>query len=166
MKQTGVNTWMNKLLKGVLILMAGISPVVSPSYAQTGPNGIGWNPGPSRFMPQPSPWGKPWGSPWYGQESVSVPHTVSNGYNLNRGLTKVIACGYDAEGVWRVLPMLVSYDWNGVQYDVNVINAWNPWTRSWDKGVNSQAFNTAYYLNNIQYDFYTVLSFGTFYFNL
>lgn len=111
-----------------------------------------------------------WGSPWYmGQMynppvvPVSVPVTVAQ---PNQGLTKVIACGYDAQGVWRVFPMLVSYQWNGVQYNVNVLNAWNPWTDQWNKGIDESAYNTDYYLKNIQYDYYTVLPWGTFYFNL
>jgi len=84
----------------------------------------------------------------------------------NQGVIKVIANGYDATGVWQVLPLMVSYQYNGVQYEVNVLNAWNPWTDQWDKGVDVPAYNTNYVLRNITYDFYTVLSFGTFYFNL
>lgn len=94
-----------------------------------------------------------------------VSPSVSTNFQ-NQGLTKVIANGYDAMGVWRVLPLLVSYQYNGVQYDVNVINAWNPWTDQWDKGVDVPAYNTDYVLRNVTYDFYAVLSFGTFYFNL
>ena len=78
----------------------------------------------------------------------------------------MIANGYDAMGVWRVLPLVVSYQYNGVQYNVNVLNAWNPWTDQWDKGVDQQAFSTDYVLRNVTYDFYVPLSFGTFYFNL
>jgi len=65
-----------------------------------------------------------------------------------------------------VLPLVVSYRYNGVQYGVNVLNAWNPWTDSWDRGVDLPAYNTTYYLRNVEYDFYTVLPTGTFYFNL
>lgn len=78
----------------------------------------------------------------------------------------MMACGYDAMGVWRVLPLLVSYQYNGVQYNVTVINAWNPWVDQWDTNLNISAFNTNYILRGVTYDFYAVLSFGTFYFNL
>ena len=95
-----------------------------------------------------------------------VSPSVSVGNFQNQGLTKVIANGYDAQGVWRVLPLLVSYQYNGAQYDVNVINAWNPWTDKWDRGLDLPAYNTNYILRNVTYDYYTVLPFGTFYFNL
>ena len=84
----------------------------------------------------------------------------------NQGTIKVIACGYDATGVWRVLPLVVSYQYNGVQYAVNVLNAWNPWTDQWDTDVDVPAYNTDYQLRGNTYDFYTVLSTGTFYLNL
>lgn len=134
-----------------------VTPNVSPTYG-----GIGWNPGP----PPPTYWGSPWYDGWNYGPSVVVSPSVSNGNFQNQGTVKVIACGYDAQGVWRVLPMLVSYQYNGVQYNVNVLNAWNPWTDQWDKGIDVQAYNTSYYLRGIQYDFYVVLSYGTFYFNL
>lgn len=121
-------------------------------------NGIGWNPGPGG----PGGWGNPWGPGWN-----TAPSIIVNGPTLtNQGITKVVACGYDAQGIWRVLPLTVSYQYNGVQYDVNVLNAWNPWTDSWDKGVDEPAYNTDYILRGITYDYYTVLPTGTFYFNL
>lgn len=128
-----------------------------PGFGGPGP---AFNPGP------PPPY---WGSPWYSGYNpsptivVNTPVVVNN---TNQGIMKVIANGYDAMGVWRVLPLVVSYQYNGVQYDVNVLNAWNPWTDQWDKGVDVQAFNTDYVLRNMTYDFYVPLSFGTFYFNL
>ena len=69
-------------------------------------------------------------------------------------------------GVWRTIPLNVSYTYNGVQYDVTVINAWDPWSRTWDTGVDVQAVNTSYLLHGQTFDFYAVLSTGTFYFNL
>ena len=114
-----------------------------------------WNPG-----PPPGSWGGPWGGPWYNSPTVVV-----NNYP-NQGVTNVVACGYDAQGVWRTIPLHVSYTYNGVQYDVTVLNAWNPWTDMWDRGVDVPAYNTSYYLNGTTFDFYTVLSTGTYYFNL
>lgn len=122
------------------------------------PNGIGWNPGP----PPPSAWGNPWNSGW----NYSPTIVINNPAYSNQGVTKVIACGYDAMGVWRVLPLTVSYQFNGVDYDVNVLNAWNPWTDTWDRGVDLPAYNTSYILRGTTYDFYVVLPTGTFYFNL
>lgn len=127
-----------------------------------GPGGFGPGPGPIG----PSNWTSPWYQGWNQSPTVVVSPSVSIGNSLNQGITKVIACGYDARGIWRVLPMLVSYQYIGGQYSVNVLNAWNPWTDHWDRGIDQQAFNTVYYLRNNQYDFYTVLPFGTFYFNL
>lgn len=133
----------------------GFQPSMSPS------NGIGWNPGP----PAPSNWGSPWYEGWGYSPTVVMSPSVSN-LNQNQGITKVIACGYDAQGVWRVLPLLVSYQYTGAQYTVNVLNAWNPWTDTWNRGVDLPAYNTDYYLRGVDYGFYTVLPTGTFYFNL
>lgn len=123
-------------------------------------NGIGWNPGPA--APPPA-WGSPWGSGWNYPSTVVINNSPSI---PNQGVTKVIACGYDAQGIWRVLPLTVSYQYNGVQYNVNVLNAWNPWTDCWDRGVDLPAYNTSYILRGVTYDFYVVLPTGTFYFNL
>lgn len=124
-------------------------------------NGIGWNPGP----PPPSSWGGPWGNPgWYGSPTVIVNNSYPNWDN--QGTINIMACGYDAQGVWRTLPLHVAYTYNGVNYDVTVINAWNPWTDMWDRNVDQPAYNTSYYLNGTTFDFYTVLSTGTYYFNL
>lgn len=154
-------------------LMAGVStgfgqnslpaPGAGGSYQpNTGPGmGMGWT-----QTPPPPYWGSLWYDGWETSPSVVVSPTVNTGNFQNQGITKVIACGYDAQGVWRVLPLVVSYQYNGVQYSVNVLNAWNPWTESWDKGVDVPAYNTDYYLRNVEYSFYTVLSTGTFYFNL
>lgn len=84
----------------------------------------------------------------------------------NQGTTTVMACGYDAQGVWRTIPLRVSYVYNGAQYNVTVDSAWNPWTDMWNYGVDQPAYNTYYFLNGTYFDFYTNLSTGTFYFNL
>lgn len=116
---------------------------------------------PSNLRPA---WGSPWG-PAYGGWGPGM-GTASNPNWQNNGVMNVVACGYDAQGVWRVLPLRVSYSYNGIQYNVNVLNAWNPWTSSWDDDVDVPAMNTSYYLRGQNYNFYVVLSTGTFYFNL
>lgn len=111
-----------------------------------GNNGIGWNPGPAWSNPNPG-----WN---YGPSFV------------NQGTVNVVACGYDAQGIWRTLPLHVAYTYNGFSYDVTVLNAWNPWTNTWNVGVDMPAYNTSYYLKGQIYDFYAPLSTGTYYFNL
>ena len=132
-----------------------------PAGGGGGPVGPIGNPGP----PPPSYWGSPWYSGWGYSPTIVVSPSVSVNYQ-NQGTIKVIACGYDATGVWRVLPLVVSYQYVGAQYDVTVENAWNPWTDQWDTGLDVAAYNTNYVLRGNTYDFYTVLPFGTFYFNL
>lgn len=138
--------------------------------------GGGWGPGMGCMGPSWSPgYYNPgaWGSPWYdgyGNYGYNFSPTIvvqpSTQNFENQGTEKVIACGYDAEGVWRVLPMYVSYTYNGVQYDVNVLNTWNPWTDKWDDNVDEQAYNCNHKLRGVTYKFYTNLPTGTFYFNL
>lgn len=122
-----------------------------------GPGMIG-NPGP----PPPPAWGNPWGPGW-----SSSPTIVINSPSwVNRGTVNVMACGYDAQGVWQTIPLHVVYIFNGVDYDVTVINAWNPWTQSWMRNIDQPAYNTSYYLHGVTYDFYAPLPTGTYYFNL
>ena len=140
----------------------GYSPNIGGGMGMGPGMGMGWNPGP----PPPDYWGSPWYSGWDYSPTIVVSPSISTGNFTDQGTTKVIACGYDAQGVWRVLPLVVSYQYNGAQYVVNVLNAWNPWTDSWDKGVDQPAYNTSYSLRGTTYDYYTVLSTGTYYFNL
>ncbi len=128
-------------------------------HSMAPPNGIGWNPG-SSFQGN---WGSPWNSGWNSGSTIVVNQSP---VIPEQGVTRVVACGYDAQGIWRVLPLTVSYQYNGIQYVVNVLNAWNPWTDMWDRGVDAPAYNTDYYLRGVEYSFYTVLPTGTFYFNL
>lgn len=131
-----------------------------PNPPVGGPNGLGWNPGPANpaFGGPMNSWYNGWNSP----SAVVNPVVV----NPNQGVEKVIACGYDAQGNWVILPLVVSYQYNGVQYNVTVLNAWNPWTDMWDRGVDMPAYNTSYYSRGITYNFYAPLSTGTYYFNL
>lgn len=145
------------------------APGSGGSFNPAPANGIGWNPGPRPGMGNPGP--PPpsgWGSPWYSPSSIVVNANFGSGESdwQNGGNMTVIACGYDAQGVWRSLPLYVSYQWNGVQYDVTVINAWDPWTDMWNQGVDMPAYNTSYYINGVTYNFYAPLSTGTYYFNL
>ncbi len=128
--------------------------------APIGPaNGLGWNPGPGPG------WNNGWGPGWNNWYS-NPPVVVNVSPNPNQGVEKVIACGYDAQGIWRVIPLKVAYTYNGVQYNVTVLSAWNPWTQMWNTGVDQTAYNTYYYLRGVYYNFYAPLSTGTYYFNL
>ena len=84
----------------------------------------------------------------------------------NMGEMTVIACGYDDMGIWRTFPLHIKYRYNGLQYDVTILSAWNPWNNVWDNNLNLPAVNTYFTQANQEYDFYVVLSTGTFYFNL
>lgn len=148
-------------------------------------NGIGWNPGPGAtsapapgsgggYNPGPGgpggpgwngpAWGGPWGPGWNSTPSVIVNLGTPN--IANSGVTNVVGVGYDAQGVWRTVPMRVAYNYNGAFYNVTVLNAWNPWTDMWNRGVDQPAYNTSYLLRGQTYNFYAPLSTGTYYFNL
>lgn len=157
----------------VMVLLLTASPAFSQNSAPApgrpggGFGGMSSAPAPGRPAPPPSyggpvfgpAWGSPWNSGWGG------PVAYSPGWN-NQGYLTVTACGYDAQGVWRVIPLYVNYVYNGVQYNVTVVNAYNPWTDSWDTNVDMPAYNTDYYINGQNFDFYAPLSTGTYYFNL
>ena len=140
--------------------VGGPGPVIGGS----GLNGPALNnPGPP---PGPGPVATPPPAPVPGPGLFVPINTVGNPNWQNSGVINVVACGYDAQGVWRTIPLRVAYTYNGAQYDVNVLAAWNPWTDSWNQDVDVPAFNTTYFLNGVTYNFYTNLSTGTFYFNL
>ena len=82
------------------------------------------------------------------------------------GKVNVVGVGYDDEGVWRTVPMSVEYNYNGTRYSATVLTAWDPWTDSWNTNLDVPAINTSYILNGQSYEFYVVLSTGTYYFNL
>ena len=139
------------------------APGSGGSFNPAPPNGIGWNPGP----PAPSNWGAPWSPGWNSYNGpIVVNSPLSSPDWQDSGVTTVVACGYDAMGVWRTIPLHVSYVYNGIQYNVTVINAWDPWTQSWNLGVDVPAVNTSYYMRGTTFNFYVVLSTGTYYFNL
>lgn len=126
------------------------------------------NVGPGPMGPGPAAPGPAWGGPWGGgwSSSPSVVLNINPVVPGNSGVTNVVGVGYDAQGIWRTIPMTVSYNYVGAQYNVTVLNAWNPWTDFWNRGVDQPAYNTSYLLRGTVYNFYTVLSTGTYYFNL
>lgn len=162
------------LLASALISAAGLFaqnslPAPGGSIGNNGGNSL---PAPGGSAPGMGPGGfggGNWGSPWGPPPPPSNPSWSPNAFGSNwqnGGNLTVMACGYDAQGVWRVLPLRVNYNYNGIQYNVEVINAWNPWTDTWNYQVDVPAVNTSYYLRGNNYNFYVVLSTGTYYFNL
>lgn len=135
------------------------APGAGGGFQPSGPafGGPGWN-GPA--------WGGPWGGGWQASPPVVVNVNPGVFTGMNNGVCNVVGVGYDAQGIWRTVPMRVAYSWNGAQYNVMVLNAWNPWTDMWNRGIDTQAYNTTYYLHGNTYNFYTILPTGTFYFNL
>lgn len=85
---------------------------------------------------------------------------------MNSGTLNVMATGYDSQGVMTQIPLFISYNYNGVNYNVMVLNAWNPYTQMWNSGIDVPANQTSYFLNGFSYNYYAVLPSGTFYFNL
>ena len=141
-----------------------------PAPGSPAGGGPGWGGGNSLPAPGNSgpSWGGGWG-PWGPAYSPTWGIGMSPYYGpnwQNTGTATVMACGYDAQGVWRVMPLKVAYYYNGLQYQVTVLSAWDPWTDAWDYNVDVPAVNTSYYLRGNDYDFYAVLSTGTYYFNL
>ena len=145
----------------------GPGPVINAPGAPDNPGGPGGPMGPGGPGGPEGP-GMPPGGP--GGPGPFAPMFAGPAFNSpdwqNQGTITVMACGTDAQGVWRTIPLRVSYTYNGAQYDVTVNSAWNPWTDTWDYGVDVPAFSTDYFLNGRTYDFYVNLSTGTFYFNL
>ena len=109
-------------------------------------------------------WGSPWNSGWNSEPTIVVNQSP---VIPEQGVTRVVACGYDAQGIWRVLPLTVSYQYNGVPIrGQRIERPESPEWDMWDRGVDAPAYNTDYYLRGVEYSFYTVLPTGTFYFNL
>ncbi len=132
-----------------------------------GAPGFGGGPGPGfGGGPGPGPGGPAWGSPW-GPGSPGMWSPAPAAPAFQTGTTNVIAAGYDSYGRWRNLPLTVSYNYNGAFYDVEVINAWNPWADMWNENVDVTAYRTLYRgPYGTMYHFYAPLPTGTYYFNL
>lgn len=84
----------------------------------------------------------------------------------NQGNLNVMATGYDSEGVLQQIPLYISYFFNGVNYNVTVLNSWNPYSQMWNSGVDIPASQTSYFLNGFNYNYEVILPSGTYYFNL
>lgn len=137
-----------------------------PPTAQTPPP-----PGMPGNVPPPLPEGAPlppaqtpppppgWGAPGY----LATPPSADW---MNQGTINVMATGYDTESVLVQIPLVVSYAYNGVNYDVTVLNSWSPYTQNWIIGVDTPAYQTSYFFNGFTYNYYVNLPTGTFYFNL
>ena len=144
---------------------AGLGQTPPPPGGDMG-NGPAPAPGSEIYNPGPPP---PSPAPLIGNGPAAplvVETPLSNPDWQNQGTMTVIACGYDAQSVWRTIPLRISYVYDGAQYNVTVDSAWNPWTDCWNYGIDVPAFSTYYFLNGNYYNYYTNLSTGTFYFNL
>lgn len=142
------------ILSVAFMLLTGLSAVSQPLPPP--PPGPGMPPPGGPVAPPPPPPG--WGGP--GFLAAQPVNTMS------QGTINVMATGYDTESVLVQIPLVVSYAYNGAYYDVTVLNAWSPFTQSWNIGVDEPAYQTDYYFNGFTYNYYVNLSSGTFYFNL
>lgn len=133
-----------------------------PPMVQNGP----LPPPPSQPLPQgplppaPNPQTPPG---WSARGYLTVPPSADW---MNQGNINVMATGYDSEGVLMQIPLFVSYNYNGVNYNVMVLNSWNPYTQTWDNQVDIPANSTDYYFNGFKYNYFAALPVGNFYFNL
>lgn len=143
-----------------------LPPTAGPQSSLTGEQQLMPNQGTPWEQPGPPPVNQPSMGPGWMSPNTVMQSAFPNQNNEQSGTVNVMACGYDAQGIWRVMPLRVTYQWNGAQYQVTVLNAWNPWSDTWNMGVDLPAYNTNYILRGTTFDFYTVLSTGTFYFNL
>ena len=116
-------------------------------------------PPPGQVPPGQTPPPPGWASPGI----LSAP-PIDN--TFNSGTMNVMATGYDSQGVMKQIPLFISYNYNGVNYNVTVLNSWNPYTQMWTSNVDTPAYQTSYFLNGFTYNYYAVLPTGTFYFNL
>lgn len=147
------------ILKSFLImsaLIAGSTSIYSQAPFPQGPGPVtSINGQPIGSVPPPAPWGGP--------GTLSTPPTADW---MNQGTMNVMATGYDAQGVLRQIPLHICYNFNGVNYNVMVLNAWDPFTQMWNMGVDQPAYSTSYFFNGFTYNWYAPLAIGTFYFNL
>ena len=161
------------LIKSGVLLFTALMLGASVLNAQPAtPPGVPVPPPPAPQAPPPGPYQTP--PPPPGPQPTPPPGWGSQGYLsnppagdwMNEGNLNVMATGYDSESVLVQIPLYVSYSFNGVQYDVTVLNSWNPYTQMWNEGVDTPAYNTSYYFNGFTYNYYVVLPSGTYYFNL
>ena len=134
------------------------------------PGGPGLNPPPGAPAPPPPPAGQPIGAPappppagWGYSGYLATPPSADW---MNQGTVNVMATGYDTESVLVQIPLVVSYVFNGVNYNVTVLNAWSPFTQTWNVGLDVPASQTSFYFNGFNYNFTVSLPSGVYYFNL
>lgn len=127
--------------------------------AQPAPPPPGFPPPPPEDTPLPPPPPPGWGAPGY---LVTPPASP----DFNQGTINVMATGYDTESVLVQIPLFVSYNFNGATYNVTVLNSWNPYTQTWNIGVDVPASPTDYFFNGFRYNYTATLPSGIFYFNL
>lgn len=145
----------------VLLILA--SPFVNSAFAQNSlpPPGYG------SLKPRHNPF---WGNPFLNNPQMIPPFSINRPLSSpdwqNNGYENVIAVGSGAQGVWRSIPLNISYSFNGAQYNVTVINAYNPWSQSWMNGIYIPAYSTYIFLKGTYYKYCVDLSVGTFYFNI
>ena len=158
------------ILAGLAVCLPAFSQPFPPATAPPAPPTPAFGPGRTGngFGPHVPMWGTSpgmmSGGPW-GEGAFSGPDNPPM-LNFNNGISHVVGVGYDVQGVWETVPLIVEWHWNGVQYDVTLMDAWNPWTRVWEKQLNIPAYQTEYTLRGVTYDRYVNLSTGTYYFNL
>lgn len=145
-------------------------PIAPPPGQMTTPPGSP-PPSPGAPVPPPAPGNLPPGSAtppppppgWGAPGMLSTPPAPGM---LNQGTLNVMATGYDAESVLVQIPLVVSYAFNGVNYNVTVLNSWNPLTQTWNSGIDMPATPTDYSFNGFTYNYYVNLPSGNYYFNL
>ena len=172
-----------ELKRGIISLLVALAFGLSPLFAQPtplpppgmppgNPPGAVTPPGvptPPPSVPTPPPPGPPGPPPnntppGWGAPGMLV--TPPSGQWMNQGTLNVMATGYDVESVLVQIPLVVSYSYNGAFYDVTVLNAWSPFTQTWNIGVDTPASQTSYYFNGFNYNYTVTLPSGTYYFNL
>lgn len=158
-----------------LVMLAGMVTAQPPGSPPPGPPGEfpppassipppqpgEFPPTPGQTPPPPNPAMQP---PGWGAPGLLVNPPTADW--MNQGTLNVMSTGYDSEGVMKQIPLHISYSFNGVNYNVTVLNAWNPYTENWNIGVDIPAYSTSYYINGFNYNYYAMLPIGTFYFNL
>lgn len=164
MKNKIKGTMVKKILLTISVLLVGANllsaqPTPPPPGSVPPPPGMQTPPPPPAPGPATPPPPPGWGAPGC---LVSPPSADW----MNQGNLNVMATGYDTESVLVQIPLYVSYSYNGVNYDVTVLNSWNPYTQNWNLNVDIPANSTYYYFNGFYYNFYVNLPSGTFYFNL
>ena len=132
----------------------GQNPPPPPMGAPVAPSPA--NPIPPAPNPQTPPG---WGAPG------ALTYPPAPGW-MNQGTLNVMATGYDSESVLVQIPLVVSYSFNGVNYNVTVLNSWNPYSQTWNIGVDAPAYQGSNSFNGFTYNYLVTLPSGTYYFNL